>query len=246
MAPVSVSAGRVAATPYAWPHDRPIEAARTALIVIDMQRDFCLADGYFATAGGDIDPVGSLTPRIAALLAAARSSGLLVAHTREGHRPDLSDAPEFKLWRSENAGARIGSEGPLGRRLVRGEPGWEIVEALTPQAGEPVIDKPGYSAFHATDLDALLRLRGIAKLILCGVTTDVCVHSTLRSAVDLGFECLLVEDACAAADPALHAACLRIVHGEGGIFGATASTAAILTALEQAEGEAPARKAAHV
>jgi len=153
-------------------------------------------------------------------------------HTREGHRADLSDLAETKRRRAQASGAPIGSPGPLGRLLVRGEYGNDLIDELQPMAGEPVIDKPGYSAFTHTDLELLLRSRGIGRLILTGVTTEVCVSSTLRHAVDLGFGCLTVADACGSAHPALHAAALSMIGVEGGLFGVVITTDALLALLE--------------
>lgn len=202
-----------------------------ALIVIDMQRDFLDPGGYAATAGMDVGALRHPIPFIRMLLDHARHHGMLVVHTREGHRPDLSDCPPTKLMRSRQAGAEIGSQGPLGRLLVRGEYGHDFVDELRPQAGEPVVDKPGYGAFHQTDLAQILAARDIRRLYLCGVTTEVCVHSTLRGAVDRGFECVLVADACGSAYPHLHEAALQMVAVEGGIFGRVADTRAVITEL---------------
>ncbi|WP_207458207.1 isochorismatase family cysteine hydrolase [Azospirillum sp. SYSU D00513] len=224
-------ARHVEADPYSWPHDGALHPGSTALLVIDMQRDFCHPGGYVASMGYDIAPVQRIVPVIQAVRHAVRSWGGTVIHTREGHRPDLSDLSPLKRWRSRRAGIGIGAEGPMGRLLVRGEPGWDIIPELAPEPGEPVIDKPGYSAFHATDLDQILRARGVRRLVLCGVTTDVCVHSTLRAAVELGYECLLLADACAAVEPALHEAALRSVTMEGGIFGAVTTAGALLSAI---------------
>ncbi len=165
------------------------------------------------------------------MLAAARAAGLLVVHTREGHRDDLSDCPPAKRWRTGQAGAGIGEPGPLGRFLVRGEPGWGIVEQMAPRPGEPVVDKPGRGAFYATDLDLLLRSRGVSDLVLTGLTTDVCVHSTMREASDRGYDCLVVEDACAAGVAADHRAALEMLQREGGVFGAVTQAAELLAVL---------------
>jgi nicotinamidase-related amidase len=204
-----------------------------ALIVIDMQRDFCAPGGYADQAGLDISLLRAPIPAIQQLLASARQRGLLVLHTREGHRPDLSDLPEPKRLRAANAGAAIGHPGPLGRLLVRGEFGHDLIDELQPLPGEPVIDKPGYSAFASTDLDLLLRNRGITQLWITGVTTEVCVSSTLRSAVDLGYACTLVSDACGSAYPALHAAALAMVDVEGGLFGRVCDSQRLIAELEQ-------------
>jgi biuret amidohydrolase len=201
-----------------------------ALLIIDMQRDFLDPAGYIATSGVDVAGLRAIIPQVRGLLSAARERGIPVIHTREGHRPDLSDLPAVKRRRAAGAGAPIGSVGPLGRLLVRGEPGHAIVEELAPLAGEPVVDKPGFGAFYATDLEMMLRTAGITSLTLAGVTTDICVHSTLREAVDRGFDCVTVADACAAADPDIHAAMLACIAGEGGILGRVASMQETLAA----------------
>ena len=206
--------------------------ARTALLVIDMQRDFLDPGGYAARAGLDIEALRRPIPAIRNLLATARRLGLLVVHTREGHRPDLSDCPAAKLERSRAAGAAIGSVGPLGRLLVRGEFGHDFIDELQPQPGEPVIDKPGYGAFHQTGLAQILQTGGIEHLVLSGVTTEVCVHSTLREAVDRGYRCVLAADACGSAHPHLHEVALQMVAVEGGILGRVADSAAIIAQLE--------------
>ena len=216
---------RIKAQPYDLPYDGCLVPERTALIIIDMQRDFCHPGGYVASMGYDVTPVLKIVPNVMDLLERMRSWGGLVVHTREGHRPDLSDVSPHKMWRSKNGGARIGAAGPLGRLLVRGEPGWEIISELEPKEREIVIDKIGYSAFWGTDLEAILRQRSINKLVLAGVTTDVCVHSTLRDAVDRGYECLLVSDACASTKMENHRAALDTITTEGGIFGAVADVA---------------------
>ena len=192
---------------------------QSALLVIDMQRDFLDTGGYAAMAGLDVSALRKPIPNIRDLLDFARISGMLVVHTREGHRPDLTDCPLTKLARSRHAGAEIGSAGPLGRLLIRGEYGHDIIDELKPILGEPIVDKPGYSAFHQTDLSQILDKLNIKRLYICGVTTEVCVHSTLREAVDCGYECLLVSDACGSANPNLHDAALKMVAVEGGIFG---------------------------
>lgn len=200
------------------------EPAAAALVVIDMQRDFCAPGGYAAQAGLDVGRLAAPIAAIGRLLAAARAAGVMVVHTREGHLPDLSDCPPAKLRRSIAAGAAIGAPGPLGRLLVRGEHGHDFIDALQPLAGELVIDKPGYSAFHTTPLGEALAARGIDTLVLCGVTTEVCVHSTLRAAVDRGFDCSTVADACAGSTAALHDAALAMIAVEGGIFGRVVSS----------------------
>ena len=213
---------------HAW----HIEPAATALLVIDMQRDFCSPNGYAARAGLDVARLARPIAQIHRLLMAARAADMLVVHTREGHQPDLSDCTPEKMRRSMRAGAPIGSAGPMGRLLVRGEYGHDFIDELQPQAGEVVIDKPGYGAFYLTDLEGVLIGRNIRQLVLCGVTTEVCVHSTLREAVDRGYRCTTVGDATAASDPALQAPALAMMGVEGGIFGQVASTDQWLLALQ--------------
>jgi len=200
-----------------------------ALVIIDMQRDFLDPAGYIARSGVDVAPLRAIIPEVQRLLLGARRSGVRVIHTREGHRPDLSDLTAVKQRRAASSGAAIGSIGPLGRLLVRGEPGQAIVEELAPVSGEPVIDKPGFGAFYATDLELLLRAAGVTRLYFAGVTTDICVHSTLREAVDRGFDCVTVGNACAAGDPGIHAAMLACIAGEGGILGRVLNTRQVLS-----------------
>ena len=207
-------------------------SSHCALLLIDMQRDFCAPGGYADLGGLDIQRLRAPIPAQQALLACARRLGMLVVHTREGHRADLSDLPEWKRERAQRAGAPIGSPGPMGRLLVRGEYGHDLIDELQPAAGEPVIDKPGYSAFPATDLELILRTRGIEQLLITGVTTEVCVSSTLRHAIDLGFRCLTISDACASSDAELHDAALRMITVEGGIFGEVSTADAVLSELE--------------
>lgn len=209
----------------------PLDPATTALVVIDMQRDFCSPHGYAARAGLDVARLSRPVHQISQLLAAARASGMLVVHTREGHLPDLSDCPPEKMRRSVQAGAPIGNTGPLGRLLIRGEHGHDFIDELQPVPGEVVIDKAGYGAFHLTDLERVLRDHHTRQLILCGVTTEVCVHSTLREAVDRGYACITVSDGTAASDPALQAPALAMIGVEGGIFGNVATTNQLLAAL---------------
>jgi biuret amidohydrolase len=194
-------------------------ADRWGLLVIDMQRDFCAKGGYADQAGMDIAHLRKPIPQIQRLLAAARVAGVMIIHTREGHRPDLSDCSSAKMARSVVAGAPIGAPGPMGRLLVRGEYGHGIIDELEPLPGEPLVDKPGYGAFFQTDLELLLRNAAVQRLVLTGITTEVCVHSTLREAVDRGFSCITVADCCAASDPAIHTAALAMISGEGNIFG---------------------------
>jgi nicotinamidase-related amidase len=216
----------VAAEPY--PFD--LQPSRSALLIIDMQRDFLEPGGFGAGLGNDVTMLRRAIEPTRRVLAAARGMGMLVIHTREGHRPDLADLPAAK-WQRGRLATRIGDRGPMGRILVRGEPGHDIIPELAPASGEPVVDKPGKGAFHATDLDTMLRNRGIAQLIVCGVTTEVCVNTTVREANDRGFECLVLEDCVASYFAAFQEAGLAMIKAQGGIFGWVAPSAALLAGL---------------
>jgi nicotinamidase-related amidase len=235
---------QVYASPYPWPYDQTLVPERTALVLIDWQVDFCGPGGYVDQMGYDLSLTrGGLGPT-RHVLDTVRAWGGTVIHTREGHRPDLSDCPDNKLWRSRRIGAGIGDAGPCGRILVRGEPGWQIVPEVAPIDGEIIIDKPGKGAFYATDLDLVLRTRGITHLVLTGITTDVCVHTTMREANDRGYECLLLTDCTGATDPGNYAAAIEMVKMQGGVFGAVAPSGAFLAALApQLEAAPPAAPA---
>jgi nicotinamidase-related amidase len=221
---------QVDADPRPFPHDG-LSPERVGLLLIDMQRDFLEPGGYLASMGYDVELVRGAIGPARLLLAAARSAGLTVVHTRQGFRPDLGELPPHRLARVRAGTSAIGKSGPLGRFLIRGEAGFQIVPELEPRGGEAVVDKSGNGAFWGTDLASLLAARGIRALILAGVTTDVCVHCTLREANDRGFECLLAADACASGDAEAHRAALHMTTVEDGVFGVVADTDAIVAAL---------------
>jgi nicotinamidase-related amidase len=225
------TAAQIASEPYPWPYDGTFHPETTAMFLIDWQFDFCAPGGYVDRMGYDLSLTRTGLEPTVRVLEAFRRWGGMVVHTREGHRPDLSDCPPNKLWRSQRIGAGIGDPGPTGRILVRGEPGWHIVPEVAPIEGETIIDKAGKGAFYATDLDLLLRTRGITHIVLTGITTDVCVHTTMRDANDRGYECLLLTDCTGATDYGNYEAALKMVTMQGGVFGAIAPSEAFLSAI---------------
>jgi biuret amidohydrolase len=207
-----------------------VDTGRTGLVIIDMQRDFLEPGGFGAALGNDVSRLKAAVQPCADVLAAARQAGILVIHTREGHRPDLTDAPRMKVERGDPT-LRIGAPGPMGRILVRGEPGHDIIPELYPKSGEPVIDKPGKGAFYQTDLELMLKNRSIDTLLVCGVTTEVCVKTTVREANDRGFRCIVLADCCASYFPEFHDMGLKMIKAQGGIFGSVSSSAPVIAAL---------------
>ncbi len=224
----------VQADPYPWPFDGPWTVQGTALLLIDWQTDFCGPGGYVDAMGYDLSLTRTPLAPTAVLLERWRAAGGLVVHTREGHAPDLSDCRPTSSGAQSGSALGIGQAGPCGRILVRGEPGWEIVPEVAPLPGEPVIDKATKGAFAQTSLDLILRSRGISRLIITGITTDVCVHTTMREGNDLGYECLVLSDCTGATDLGNHEAALKMVTMQGGVFGAVADSAAVLSVLAEA------------
>jgi nicotinamidase-related amidase len=222
----------VDAAPYSWPFDGSWSPADTALVIIDMQTDFLKAGGYCDQMGLDIGLTSAAIEPTRRVLERMRALGFTIIHTREGHRGDLSDLNDNKRWRSARIGAEIGCAGPCGLVLTRGEPGWDIIPELYPAPGETIVDKPGKGGFHATDFELILTARRIRNLVFTGVTSDCCVHTTMTNANDKGFECLVLDDCSAALDARNHAMIMAITAKRGGQFGAVASAAAVLKALE--------------
>ncbi|HET7263875.1 MAG TPA: cysteine hydrolase [bacterium] len=217
----------------AEPYEFEFDPATAALVIIDMQRDFVYKGGFGEALGNDTSLLLRAVPPTVRVLQAARRAGVLVVHTREGHRPDLADLPRAKKVRG-HLKTGIGDPGPMGRILVRGEYGHDIVDELKPAPGEPLVDKPGKGAFYATDLDAILRTRGIQQLIVCGVTTEVCVHTTVREANDRGYDCLVLEDCVASYFPEFQAVGIKMIKAQGGIFGWVSDSTRFLDALAKA------------
>src|SRR3954447_21808824 len=226
----SLSTGPFIGKIAAEPEPIALDFTATALLIIDMQRDFMEPGGFGETLGNDVSQLARAIKPIAAVLDAARAAGLLVAHTRAGHLPDLSDAPPAKIARGAPS-LRIGDPGPMGRILVRGEPGHDIIPELYPLDGEIVIDKPGKGAFYATELGELLQKHGIENLLVCGVTTEVCVNTTVREANDRGYRCVVLADGCASYFPEFHEMGLKMIKAQGGIFGWVSNSIAVLEAL---------------
>jgi biuret amidohydrolase len=217
----------VIANPFAY----RFEPSNVALAVIDMQRDFLEPGGFGEALGNDLTPVAAIVPTVAALISVFRANGWPILHTRESHKPDLSDCPPAKRLRG-NPVLRIGEDGPMGRILVQGEPGNAIVASCAPEAGEIVIDKPGKGMFYATEVDAILKARGITHIVFAGVTTEVCVQTSMREANDRGYECLLIEDATASYFPDFKVAALDMIRAQGAIVGWTTQLAAFERALK--------------
>jgi nicotinamidase-related amidase len=225
------SAQALVSTVVAEPEPIDLDWSTTALVIIDMQRDFMEPGGFGETLGNDVSQLARAVKPIGAVLSAARDMGMLVIHTREGHLPDLSDAPPAKVERGVPS-LRIGDPGPMGRILIRGEAGHDIIPELYPLDSEIVIDKPGKGAFYATELTDVLRKYGVDNLLVCGVTTEVCVNTTVREANDRGYRCVVISDGCASYFPEFHEMGLKMIKAQGGIFGWVTDSAAVLKAMQ--------------
>lgn len=222
----------ISGDPYDFPITGPLKPEHTALLIIDMQRDFCDPSGYMHTRGGDVQQARAIVPTIQAVRDTSRELGIMVIYTREGHRPNLADLPRNKRLKTALAGAEIGSDGPLGRLLIRGEPGWDFIEEMRPAKHEVIIDKAGTGAFHGTDLHDVLSNAGVENLIISGVTTGVCVSSTVREAADRGYSVVVLEDCCAEPVPENHDMAIKLLKIEGGYLSTVAKAEAFLAAAK--------------